>query len=56
MMWLPYVEQIVDMVRQSHLFHYRLGPGYDAQTGQEEYFVKTLPVRALLRVKYCNQW
>eukprot|EP01050_Picozoa_sp_SAG11_P010647 SAG11_NODE_1079_length_5962_cov_20.499232_1_plen_737_part_00 len=42
--WLPYVQQTIEMVRNFHQFHYRLGSGYDHKTGAEEYFVRTIPV------------
>jgi hypothetical protein len=39
MMWKPFVQQVVNMVRAAHLMLFKQGPGYDSKTKVEEYFV-----------------
>nr|CAJ2471902.1 unnamed protein product [Leishmania braziliensis] len=39
MMWKPFVQQVVAMVRDAHLTLFKQGPGYNKETQIEEYFV-----------------
>ncbi|KAG5493932.1 hypothetical protein JKF63_01764 [Porcisia hertigi] len=39
MMWKPFVEQVVAMVRDAHHTLFKQGPGYDKQRGVEQYFL-----------------
>ena len=41
MMWKPFVEQLIAMLRQAHCAEFELGPGWDEKTGEETYFAKT---------------
>lgn len=38
MMWAPFVEQTVAMVRKAHTHHFTMGPGFDAVLGVEQYW------------------
>ncbi|CBZ30303.1 conserved hypothetical protein [Leishmania mexicana MHOM/GT/2001/U1103] len=39
MMWKPFVQQVVAMVRDAHLTLFKQGPGYDKETQMEKYFM-----------------
>nr|ACS87792.1 conserved hypothetical protein [Angomonas deanei] len=39
MMWKPFVQQVVNMVRAAHLTIFKQGPGYEKRTKVEQYFV-----------------
>ncbi|CAJ1992540.1 Zeta toxin [Leishmania donovani] len=39
MMWKPFVQQVVAMVRDAHLTLFKQGPGYNKKTQIEQYFV-----------------
>lgn len=40
MTWLPYVEQTVAMIRGSHKYRYRVGPGWQPQSNTEVYYLR----------------
>lgn len=39
MMWKPFVQQVVNMIRAAHLTLFKQGPGYDPKTKAEQYFI-----------------
>ncbi|KAG5468238.1 hypothetical protein LSCM1_02216 [Leishmania martiniquensis] len=52
MMWKPFVQQVVSMVRDAHLTLFKQGPGYDKHTQIEKYFVVEKPRQPALPLPY----
>lgn len=52
MMWKPFVQHVVNMVRVAHLTLFKQGPGYDAKTKTEQYFAADKARRPPLPLPY----
>ncbi|KAK7200779.1 Zeta toxin [Novymonas esmeraldas] len=52
MMWKPFVQQVVEMVRAAHLTRFKQGPGYNTQTKAERYFVADKARQPALPIPY----
>ncbi|KAG5493169.1 hypothetical protein GH5_01909 [Leishmania sp. Ghana 2012 LV757] len=52
MMWKPFVQQVVSMVRDAHLKLFKQGPGYDKQTQLENYFIADKARQPALAMPY----
>ncbi|TPP51895.1 Amastin surface glycofamily protein [Leishmania donovani] len=46
MMWKPFVQQVVAMVRDAHLTLFKQGPGYNKKTQIEQYFLRSFKLFA----------
>lgn len=45
MMWAPFVEQTIAMIRRAHEYTFSMGAGFDAEKGVEEYWVRSAEPR-----------